>query len=72
MASSPMGMRRSSRLAPLKSPESKMKTICAWCTKVMSPGQMPVTHGICRSCATVYLDVHRDVVDPMPGCTVQA
>jgi len=61
MVSSSLGMRRPFRL---KSPQAKLKTVCAWCTKVMSPGQMPITHGICHSCATVYLKVHQDASAP--------
>lgn len=28
-----------------------MKTVCAWCNVVITPGEEPRSHGICRACA---------------------
>jgi len=64
-------MRRPSRLKQPQ-PETKLKTVCAWCSQVMSPGQMPVSHGICRSCTAVHLEIRHDAVVPASALPSQA
>jgi hypothetical protein len=34
----------------------KMKTICAWCGKLLRDGHGPVSHGICETCAKKVME----------------
>lgn len=35
--------------------EEPLKTVCSWCTKTITPGKLPISHGICPTCsATVF------------------
>jgi hypothetical protein len=31
-------------------PGALMRTVCAWCKKVMSDGPPPTSHGMCKQC----------------------
>jgi len=32
----------------------RAKVICAWCDVVLRPGTLPVSHGLCETCAARF------------------
>lgn len=49
-----------------------MKTICAWCGKLLKPGDGPTSHGICPECFKSQTDeiirfTSKDLPTASPG-----
>ena len=49
---------------------SKIKTICAWCNKLICDGETPeilgvkrVSHGMCKECSADYQNVQKKLWD---------